>query len=191
MPDAEIVATRADERIGPPAFCGEARFGLADETAGDEGLGRLLDGQPDVVLVEVGRHLADVDTVPQDLERSRRRAGCDDRYLPVEGPTRGYLYRRVSACWQAFNEVIAREFGDAAYGVVHRHTVDTYAVQHPGTDDRRERQSVAVHLIGLCHWLEHGHLGEPSCTRITQALATANADWPWLDSAGPLRDDRG
>ena len=83
------------------------------------------------------------------------------------------------ACWSAFGEVLAREFGDSEYGVVHRHTVDVYAVQHPGTDDRRERQSVAIHLVGLCHWLEHG-LSAAELNPMTQELASSNADWPWL-----------
>ncbi len=85
-------------------------------------------------------------------------------------------------CWAAFTELIAREFGDQAYGALHRHAVDAYAVQHPGTDDRRARQSVAVHLIGLCHWLEHG-MPADALTRITQALTTEPREWPWLDAA--------
>jgi hypothetical protein len=53
-------------------------------------------------------------------------------------------------------------------------------VQHPGTDDRRQRQSVALHLIGLCHWLEHG-LEMERLNAITQRLANSDRDWPRLD----------
>ena len=76
--------------------------------------------------------------------------------------------------------MLAREFGDITFGRVHRNSVDVYAVQHPGTDDRRQRQSVALHLIGLCHWLEHD-LEMDRLNAITQRLANADRDWPWLD----------
>jgi hypothetical protein len=80
----------------------------------------------------------------------------------------------------AFGELVAREFGEAGYGQLHRHTVDVYAVQHPGDDSgRRQRQSVAVHLIGLCHWLEHG-LSAAQLTTITQRLTGDTRDWPRL-----------
>jgi len=34
--------------------------------------------------------------------------------------------------------------------------VNAYAIQHPGSDDRQSIQSVGVHLIRLCLFLEHG-----------------------------------
>lgn len=34
--------------------------------------------------------------------------------------------------------------------------VDAYAVQHPGLTDRQSIQSVGVHLVRLCLFLEHG-----------------------------------
>ena len=49
----------------------------------------------------------------------------------------------------------------------------------PGTDDRRQRQSVALHLIGLCHWLEHG-IESDRLTATTQRLASDDRAWPWL-----------
>jgi hypothetical protein len=39
---------------------------------------------------------------------------------------------------------------------------------------------VALHLIGLCHWLEHDVEAE-RLNAITQRLADADRDWPWLD----------
>jgi len=60
-------------------------------------------------------------------------------------------------CWAAFGEVLAREYSDATYFEVHRLTVDSYAVQHPGiATSRQSIQSVGVHLVRLCLFLEHG-----------------------------------
>ena len=36
-----------------------------------------------------------------------------------------------------------------------------------------------MHLVGLCHWLEHG-LTADELNPMTQALASSKADWPWL-----------
>jgi hypothetical protein len=60
------------------------------------------------------------------------------------------------ACWQAFGEVMAREYGNAALMQTHRLSVDAYAVHHPGGDSRQAIQSVGVHLVRLCMFLERG-----------------------------------
>lgn len=176
---AEIVATRAGERIGPPVLLARSRFGLADDAVGDQGLGPLLRSQPDLRTVEAARTPRDIDT-PNDLAAATEVCpGCGARFLPVpEGPTHGYI-DASPACWAAFNELLAREFADPAYGMLHRHTADIYAVQHPGHDDRRERQSVAIHLVGLCDWLERG-VGSDAINARTQALVAGQRDWPWL-----------
>lgn len=110
--------------------------------------------------------------------------GCSASFDPVpELPAHPYI-GASSACWASFGQLLAREFGDITYGRVHRHTVDAYAVQHPGTDGRRERQSVDLHLIGLAHWLEHD-LGLPELNRVTQRLASSRRDWPWLAPPNP------
>jgi len=69
-------------------------------------------------------------------------------------------------CWQAYGEVLAREYSDPAYARLHRLTVDTYAVQHPGQPNPQAIQSVAGHLISLCLVLEHGK----SMAEATKAL---------------------
>jgi Family of unknown function (DUF5946) len=60
-----------------------------------------------------------------------------------------------------------------------RHATDAYCAQHPGVDGRRQRQSVAVHLISLCHWLEHG-IEDPRLTELTRQALDGKPDWPWL-----------
>jgi CTP:molybdopterin cytidylyltransferase MocA len=175
-----FVATRADGVIGPPVLVERERFDLANGLSGDIGMRELLRGDPTLVTAVDTDPIPDVDT-PQDLERITEPCpGCRAKYWPhVVDETHPYI-GASPACWATFGEVLAREFGDRAFGSVHRNTVDIYAVQHPGTDDRRQRQSVALHLIGLCHWLEHDLEGE-RLNAITQRLADGDRDWPWLD----------
>jgi len=121
----------------------------------------------------------DVDTAQDLAAITERCPGCGARYLPqVIDETHPYI-GASPACWATFGEVLAREFGDVTFGRVHRQTVDVYAVQHPGTEDRRQRQSVAIHLIGLCHWLEH-RLEFDQLNAITRQLADGDRAWPWL-----------
>ena len=175
-----IVATRADGVLGPPVLLEREAFGLADGLTGDTGLRDLLRGDPTLVTAVDHERLPDIDT-PSDLVAITEPCpGCGARYLPqVVDETHPYI-GASAACWAAFGEVLAREFGDVAYGRLHRNTVDVYAVQHPGTDARRERQSVALHLIGICHWLEED-IDPQRLNAITQRLADADRDWPWLD----------
>jgi CTP:molybdopterin cytidylyltransferase MocA len=175
-----IVATRADGVLGPPVLIEREGFALADQVGGDVGLRDLLRGDPSLVTAVDHGPLPDVDTV-EDLERITEPCpGCGARYLPhVVDEAHPYI-GASAACWSAFGEVLAREFGDVTFGRVHRNTVDVYAVQHPGADARRERQSVALHLIGICHWLEHD-LDMERLNAITQRLANADRDWPRLD----------
>lgn len=174
-----VVATRSDGVLGPPVLLEREAFSLVDTAEGDAGLRDLL--RSDASLVTTVDHEAapDVDT-PADLERITEACpGCGARYLPhVTDETHPYI-GASAACWATFGEVLAREFGDISFGRVHRNSVDVYAVQHPGTDDRRERQSVAVHLVGICHWLEHG-LEVEQLNAITQRLASEDRPWPWL-----------
>jgi len=177
-----IVATVAGGIPAPPVILEPAAFALAGHLRGDRGLRDVLRGaRQDVEAVEVISHPPDVDE-PPDLEAlSETCPGCGARYGPhPNGTTHAYI-GASPACWAAFGELLAREFQDPAYGRIHRHTVDVYTVQHPGADDRRQRQSVAIHLIGLCHWLEHG-LDAQRVISATQAMLQAGrTDWPWLE----------
>ena len=175
-----IVATLADGVIGPPVLLEREAFGLVEGLAGDVGLRDLLRSDPTLVTPVDHAGVPDVDTA-EDLERITEPCpGCRARYLPqAVDETHPYI-GASPACWAAFGEVLAREFGDVTFGRVHRNTVDVYAVQHPGTDDRRRRQSVALHLIGVCHWLEHD-IEVERLNAITQRLVNSERDWPWLE----------
>lgn len=58
--------------------------------------------------------------------------------------------------------------------------VDAYAAQHPTNPDRRNRQSVAIHLMSLCAGLEHGLPGNQRRNRIG---SWAHRDYPLLRPA--------
>ena len=63
----------------------------------------------------------------------------------------------VAGCWALFGQVQADEMKRFQYPPAHAIVVDAYMASHPGDGtDRREAQSVVVHLVGLCGLLEHG-----------------------------------
>jgi hypothetical protein len=80
---------------------------------------------------------------------------CGGEYPDIEGPTHRYM-KSSPGCWATYGQVLAREYSHPGYFEVHRLTVDAYAVQHPGSTDRQSINSVGVHLIRLCLFLEHG-----------------------------------
>ena len=174
-----IVATRSDGVLGPPVLLEREAFDLAERVTGDAGLRDLIRADPTLVTPVDAAPLPDVDTLGE-LERITEPCpGCGGRYLPQAVDEVHPYIGASAACWAAFGEVLAREFEDA-FGTVHRHTVDVYAIQHPGTDGRRHRQSVALHLIGICQWLEYD-IGTERLNAITQRLANADREWPWLE----------
>ncbi len=174
-----VVATRSEGMLGPPVLLEREAFALVEEVSGEAGLRGLLRDEPSLVTPVDHDPIHDIDT-PEDLASITEPCpGCGARYLPqVADETHPYI-GASPACWATFGEVLAREFGNVTFGRVHRHTVDVYSVQHPGSDARRERQSVALHLIGLCHWLEHG-VEFDRLNAITQRLANEDREWPWL-----------
>jgi CTP:molybdopterin cytidylyltransferase MocA len=181
--DRPLVACRDTLGVyAPPVLVRREAFDLVDAAAGDVGLRDVIAAHAELVTaIDVAAHAPDVDT-RADLEALGEPCpGCGALLTPQpDGPTHEYL-GASAACWMAFGELSAREFGEAGYGRLHRHTVDAYAVQHPGDDrGRRQRQSVAVHLIGLCHWLEH-ELSATQLTPITQRLTADKRDWPRLE----------
>lgn len=73
---------------------------------------------------------------------------------PVDGPTHPYMIGST-ACWRAFGELCAADYASADRMSFHQVIVDSYAAQHPGTGERRQVQSVGIHLMTLCLFLEH------------------------------------
>jgi hypothetical protein len=65
-------------------------------------------------------------------------------------------------CWALYGSVLAWSTAWAGSGDVTaaQRIVDAYAVQHATNPDRRNRQSVAGHLMSLCASIEHGVSGD-------------------------------
>lgn len=89
---------------------------------------------------------------------TQRCPGCGSVLPAQDGPTHDYMLSSP-ACWAAFGVVLAREYENPALMDVHRLTVDTWAVQHPGDGSRSAIQSVAMHLCRIRLQLEDGYAG--------------------------------
>jgi len=101
------------------------------------------------------------DPGPQPRER------CEGCGLEVAGGTAG--------CQALFDEMLARDFSDAAYFGTHRLLVDAYSLQHP---ERycASAKSLAAHLCGLAQILEQdasAAVGDAALRR-------------WLDGQTPI-----
>jgi len=96
--------------------------------------------------------------------------GCGAWVPNTDGPAHEY---RLSApgCWALFNEVAVQQYEIASFDL-RRLAVDAYAVQHPGTTDRRAVQSVAVHLISLHFVLERGLTPTAATDKIRSPVST-------------------
>jgi hypothetical protein len=86
--------------------------------------------------------------------------GCGAAVADRDGPVHAYLFA-APGCWHLYgslqdwkNSLVGDEGTDTAQQVV-----DSYAAQHASNPDRRNVQSVAVHLMSLCASLEHRTAG--------------------------------
>lgn len=105
--------------------------------------------------------------------------------LPVsDGPTHEYI-GASPACWSIYGSLLADEYGRFNMPPAHKFTVDAYAIQHPGVDERRSRQSVAAHAVRLCLMLERGH-DQRFATRLMSRAVNGTYEYPWFDVATPI-----
>jgi hypothetical protein len=112
---------------------------------------------------------------------------CKARLAAVDGPTHEYM-ESTPSCWAAFGRVLAREYSDPQHLAVHRLTVDSHAVQHPGQPSRQAIQSVGVHLVRLCLFIEH-KLEPAKANAAMVEAAKRKSTYYWLEppsSLGPL-----
>jgi hypothetical protein len=112
--------------------------------------------------------------------------GCGAVLPEKAGPTHRYL-ESSPACWAKYGEVLSREYGERRlFQSVHRLTVDTYAVQHPGRPSPQSMQSVAVHLMSLHVTLDTS--SDPGwAARVIREAVRVKGRYPWLTPPG----DRG
>ena len=114
------------------------------------------------------------------VRKTTRCTGCGSLLPEIEGPVHEYV-ESSPACWAAYSEILAREYGDRElFRLVHRLSVDAYAVQHPGRPSPRSIQSVAVHLMSLCAVLERG-CSHGWANKVIGEAAALKGSFRWLE----------
>lgn len=110
--------------------------------------------------------------------------GCGALVPDIDGPVHKYV-PSAPGCWKSFGEVQADEALRFRYPPAHRMVVDAYMAQHPGDgSDRRDRQSVFGHLVGLCAVVEQD-MAHPYVTKVLgHVLRRRQGDFPVLARTG-------
>lgn len=103
--------------------------------------------------------------------------GCGVVVEPADGPTHPYMLSSPG-CWIAYGELLTHGPGQMA--------VDSFAVQHPGVDEARARQSVAVHLMSLCVTLERGWSAGRAMDLLRSAVENPPVAWPLIGADPPV-----
>jgi hypothetical protein len=116
--------------------------------------------------------------------KSIKCTGCGAHVPDTDGPTHAYI-GASPGCWAIYGEVLVKEFGEFCNPPVHRLTVDTYAVQHPGTPSRRSIQSVAVHLLNLYLVFERNFKYKMATAAMRKVLKHRD-QFTWLDPPDSL-----
>jgi hypothetical protein len=95
-----------------------------------------------------------------------------------------------AGCWAAFGELQATEMSRFGYPEIHGMVVDCYAASHGGDgDQRRDRQSVFIHLMAICARLERGVTSSGRMALLRRVTAEKR-DWPklWPPASIPALD---
>jgi hypothetical protein len=111
--------------------------------------------------------------------KPRQCPGCGGVFDDVDGPTHPYMVSSP-ACWASFGALQADELTRFGYPPSHGLVVDAYAASHGGDGrERRDRQSVCIHLMAICFVLERdGHPG--ARTALLRRATVRKVDWPRL-----------
>jgi hypothetical protein len=82
--------------------------------------------------------------------------GCGAAVPSTDGPVHAYM-DAAPGCWALYGSILEWAYATTAAPdpEVHQSLVDAYAAQHATNPDRRNRQSVALHLVSLCAAFEH------------------------------------
>jgi uncharacterized protein DUF5946 len=105
--------------------------------------------------------------------------GCGAAVPVADGPVHAYMLA-APGCWALYGSVLEWRYatGAARNAEVSQWLVDAYAAQHATNTDRRNRQSVALHLISLCAEYEHDM---PAERRQRLIGHLAHREYPALD----------
>jgi hypothetical protein len=104
---------------------------------------------------------------------------CGARTPDIDGPTHPYMVSSPG-CWRAFAELQADELTRFGYPPAHGRAVDAYSATHGGDgSQRRDRQSVCLHLMAICLLLE-ADPGPDARIRFLRERTATKVDWPTL-----------
>jgi hypothetical protein len=109
--------------------------------------------------------------------------GCGALVPDVDGPTHRYL-GASPGCWALYGELLSAESLVRELAPMQRLTINTYAVQHPGVPGPQTKQSLWVHLVGLCLVLERAQPAGRTTVLMARLVGTRRA-WPWLEPPIP------
>lgn len=105
---------------------------------------------------------------------------CGADVEEIDGPTHPYMVASPG-CWAGFGALQAHEAEQWGYPPVHGLAVDAYAASHGGDgSERRDRQSVLIHLVALCAVLERDSTPDARIA-LLQRSTTPKRDFPRLD----------
>ena len=106
--------------------------------------------------------------------------GCGAVLERIDGPSHDYMLSSP-ACFERYTQILAAEYSDPALMRIHRLSVDSFAIQHPGSlTDRRAIQSVGLHLARLAMQLEHLRTPQQA-NDIMLTLGRHKAELIWLE----------
>ena len=110
---------------------------------------------------------------------------CGALVPDIDGPVHVYV-PSAPGCWAAFGELRSDEMLRFPEALANNLVVDAFMAQHPGDGtDRRDRQSVFVHLAAICAVLERGSAPSKS-PNVLRAVLSGRTDYPILSRAsGP------
>ena len=110
---------------------------------------------------------------------------CGALVPDTDGPIHVYV-PSAPGCWAAFGELRNDEMLRFPGALANNLTVDAYMAQHPGDGtDRRDRQSVFVHLASICAVLERG-MPPGRSPDVLRAVLAGRTDYSMLKRAsGP------
>lgn len=113
--------------------------------------------------------------------------GCGLELPKYAGPTHAFM-GASPACWRLYGQASTLSWGHRDGLPLLRLVVNAYGAQHPGTEQVRALQSVAVHLMGLCTILERGLHSEPRLLHLRERerrTAPRTLDLHWLEPPRP------
>lgn len=106
--------------------------------------------------------------------------GCGIVLARRDGPRHAYL-GASAACWALYQRLSSPSTIRREASRVRRLMNDAYAAQHPGVEQVRSVQSVAVHLMDLCVLLERDGRVRRQAPELGRAAPRRALDLHWLE----------